>query len=165
MKKIKIIDIIFIVAWMIVIFLFSAADSNKSNEQSDEVIVKIVETIKQEKLTPKERKNVINKYVVIVRKGAHFFLYFVLALLVYILIHIKYGTSMKTFLITLLICVIYAITDELHQIFSDGRTAQVIDVLIDSSGSILAESILTVIYLKKDKKKKLKSEPKEIIEI
>lgn len=156
MKIIKTINILFILIWMIVIFLFSAADAEKSDRQSDEVIIKTAETIKQEKLTPKEKETLISKYIVLVRKSAHFFLYFVLAILVYILMHDMYGTTLKTFLLTLIICLIYAISDEIHQLFSDGRTAKTIDVLIDCSGSILAESILTIIYLMMNKIKKTK---------
>ena len=33
--------------------------------------------------------------------------------------------------------VLYAVTDELHQIFSEGRAMSVFDMLIDSSGVIL----------------------------
>ena len=36
-----------------------------------------------------------------------------------------------------LICVLYAISDEIHQLFVPGRAGQVRDVLIDSSGSFL----------------------------
>ena len=38
---------------------------------------------------------------------------------------------------TLLLCIGYAITDELHQAFVPGRTPKLLDVLIDSSGALL----------------------------
>jgi len=34
-------------------------------------------------------------------------------------------------------CVLYAISDETHQIFVPGRSAQISDVLIDSVGAIV----------------------------
>ena len=37
--------------------------------------------------------------------------------------------------LSLLVCVLYAISDELHQLFVSGRGAQVKDVLIDSAGA------------------------------
>ncbi|MGV8147186.1 MAG: VanZ family protein [Alkaliphilus sp.] len=37
--------------------------------------------------------------------------------------------------LTLLVCVLYAISDETHQIFVPGRSAQVSDILIDSVGA------------------------------
>ena len=42
---------------------------------------------------------------------------------------------------TLLLCIGYAITDELHQAFVPGRTPKLLDVLIDSSGASLGISI------------------------
>ena len=160
MKILKTINILFIITWMIVIFLFSAADAEKSDQQSDEVIIKTAETIKQEKLTPKEKETLISKYIVLVRKSAHFFLYFVLAILVYVLIHDKYDTTLKTFLLTLIVCLLYAISDEIHQLFSNGRTARLFDVFIDCSGAVLAEMILTIFYYLKNKirQRKLKKE-------
>jgi VanZ family protein len=38
--------------------------------------------------------------------------------------------------LTLLICVLYAISDETYQIFVPGRSAQLSDVLIDSVGAV-----------------------------
>ena len=42
---------------------------------------------------------------------------------------------------TLLLCIGYAITDELHQAFVPGRTPKLLDVLIDSSGASLGTGI------------------------
>lgn len=43
----------------------------------------------------------------------------------------------KRIAIALLTCVLYAISDEVHQSFVPGRGAQVKDVLIDSAGAIV----------------------------
>jgi VanZ family protein len=53
--------------------------------------------------------------------------------------------SNKTILIVLLISLIYAISDEFHQLFVVGRFASVKDILIDFAGSILSVLILKVI--------------------
>lgn len=45
------------------------------------------------------------------------------------------GTGYQTIGLALLICVLYAISDEIHQHFVPGRGAQVKDVLIDSAGA------------------------------
>ena len=50
----------------------------------------------------------------------------------------------KLFL-SMIICVIYAYLDETHQLFVYGRTAQVLDVLIDSVGSLISMLIIKVI--------------------
>ncbi len=44
--------------------------------------------------------------------------------------------------IALLICILYAITDEVHQLYIPGRSGEVRDVLIDSAGA----SIGIIIY-------------------
>lgn len=52
-------------------------------------------------------------------------------------------------LISILVCMIYAITDETHQLFVSGRTEQVLDVLIDTIGSLT--SILLIKFIKRKK--------------
>jgi VanZ family protein len=42
------------------------------------------------------------------------------------------------------IAMLYAATDELHQLFVSERSAQVMDVLIDSAGSLTGTFVLTV---------------------
>ncbi|PHS31770.1 MAG: hypothetical protein COA82_09845 [Alkaliphilus sp.] len=53
--------------------------------------------------------------------------------------HIKRSGSKgyKGVLVTFVFCVLYAISDETHQIFVPGRSAQISDVLIDSVGAIV----------------------------
>ena len=46
------------------------------------------------------------------------------------------------FIVSLLICVIYALSDEIHQLFIIGRSGNIIDVLIDSLGSIIGIFII-----------------------
>ena len=38
--------------------------------------------------------------------------------------------------LAILICVLYAASDEIHQIFVPGRSCRVMDILLDSFGSI-----------------------------
>ena len=159
MKR-KIIHIILIILWMIIIFLFSSADGVKSEHQSDVIIIKTVEFINNEKIPEKDKQKIIDKHIVLVRKSAHFFLYFVLGLLVYSFIRRKYNVSFKTFIITIVICTIYAISDEIHQMFSFERSAEIKDVFIDMGGSLLAELILTTYFIIKAKIKRKEVELK-----
>ena len=69
------------------------------------------------------------------RKVAHASEYLVFALL--IINALKQSNIKKTYIITIIICFLYACTDEYHQTFIDGRTGQFVDVLIDTSGSII----------------------------
>ena len=47
--------------------------------------------------------------------------------------------------LSLFVCVLYAISDEVHQLFVSGRGAQVKDVLIDSAGAIVGVGLYLVI--------------------
>lgn len=77
----------------------------------------------------------INTLRFIVRKCAHIGEYFILGILVYNMF--KYHDVKNIVIISILICIIYACTDEIHQLFISDRTGKLIDVFIDSLGSIL----------------------------
>lgn len=78
-----------------------------------------------------------------VRKLAHFSIYFLLGVFVY---GIFSCTKVKYKLIlSMIICVIYASLDETHQLFVYGRTAQALDILIDSVGSLISLLLIKVI--------------------
>ena len=58
----------------------------------------------------------------------------------------------KTGILSFLFSIIYASSDEFHQTFVPGRDGNIVDVLIDSSGSlvgILLSSILYFLVMKK----------------
>ena len=55
------------------------------------------------------------------------------------------------------ICFLYACTDEFHQLFIAGRSAEIKDVLIDSFGSLTSILLCNFIYLKSKIKKVNKS--------
>lgn len=84
-------------------------------------------------------------YDFILRKTAHFSLFFLLAILLYF----AYRSINKKniFLITFLSCAVFAALDELHQVFVIGRTAKIMDVSIDMAGSSVA--IILIALLKK----------------
>jgi VanZ family protein len=42
-------------------------------------------------------------------------------------------------------CVLYAVSDEVHQLFVPGRGAQVTDVLIDNAGAFVGIGIYEVL--------------------
>lgn len=147
MNKKNIINFILIIIWLFIIFSFSAENAYKSELRSDEVIITAVETVTQEKIPENQKQQIIDKYIVIVRKSAHFFLYFVLGILVMILMKRLFGLSPKAFIYTIIFCFIYACSDEIHQLFISGRTARIFDVFVDTSGSLLSTTIITLINI------------------
>lgn len=72
----------------------------------------------------------------LIRKLAHFSEYLILAVLTYFVLK-DYQLKRKALCI-ILFCVLYAISDEIHQYFVPGRVMSFIDVLIDSLGALTA---------------------------
>ena len=90
----------------------------------------------------------------IVRKTAHFTEYFILYLLTVNVM--KYYLDIKrAILYAVIFSIFYACTDEIHQYFIPGRAMAFKDVLIDSSGALVA-MIIVIINLKTNINKKSK---------
>ena len=119
----KKICILFAVLWMGFIFYMSHQPAKISSVQSNNVVHVIKKVSKNEGI-----KNNINSFIV--RKGAHMFLFCVLAIL---------------FFIALLLAFLYACSDEYHQTFVVGRSGQFKDVLIDFSGAFIGILIVSLI--------------------
>ena len=73
---------------------------------------------------------------------AHFTIYLVLGILVFLML--KEYNIKDTIIVSLLICIIYALTDEIHQLFIVGRSGNLIDCLIDTLGSITGILVLNI---------------------
>lgn len=75
----------------------------------------------------------------LMRKSAHFIAYLILGFLVSHAMknEASTATAWKRSGTTLLLCVVYAISDEFHQVFVPGRGPLLKDVLIDGSGAAL----------------------------
>ena len=54
----------------------------------------------------------------------------------------------------LLFCIMYACTDELHQLFVDQRACSLKDVLIDSFGSLVSCSVLYALFVLRERRRK-----------
>lgn len=79
----------------------------------------------------------------IIRKGAHFFEYFILSLLLYNYFRGFMGGK-KLFIFPVLISFLYACSDEFHQTFVPGRAGMIMDVLIDTTGAIVAILLVSI---------------------
>src|SRR5574344_1718614 len=121
MKK----KVILVIIWMIVIFMFSNQSANVSTGQSNVIVNALMNLFGN-----------IPNLSFIVRKCAHFTEYLILGLLVYNMIRCTEFKLKDMLLISILICSMYATSDEIHQLFIDGRSCQVFDVLIDTMGSL-----------------------------
>ena len=153
-KKEVIKYLILVVLCMIVIFSFSNQTGKASQNLSDKISIEIIEIkskITNRTYTKKEAENLVKEMRFFVRKTAHFFLYFILGILLCLLFEeLKFNKKIRCIL---LVCLLCALSDEIHQMFVSERTAKVLDVFIDLSGSIFAIFIKSVYNTRLVKKK------------
>ena len=143
----KTIFAVLLVLWMGFIFSMSSENAEKSSNTSGQTIRVVLSAVPGFEEQPEEVKvNIVEEFQFITRKSAHFIGYMILGILASGLI-LYYGNINKKYLLAFLICVIYAISDEIHQLFVPGRAGQVRDVLIDSAGSLLG-IILVMAFVK-----------------
>ena len=104
--------------WMITVFIFSNQEADESNKNSDfvaNIVVKIVSQFKD--LNEEDILNIANAIVPIIRKSAHFMLYALGGLISLITYDSYKNISQEDIKFVLLFCIIYAISDEIHQLF------------------------------------------------
>lgn len=128
----KILAWMFVCMWMAFIFYLSNQTAGASSELSLEVTVMIERMMYIIIPHIDFQESIFHHYI---RKGAHFFTYFILGVLVMNALFISRKHVISSMLYSLVICVIYATTDEIHQLFIPGRSGEVIDVFIDSVGA------------------------------
>ncbi len=138
-----------LLGWMGVIFSFSAQPAKNSAVQSRSVVNAVVEFISRFTEAEKPDEMDLRDAENIIRKAAHFFTYFVLGILA---ASSFYAFEIKKFLLwALVFCVLYAVSDEVHQYFVPGRSMQLSDVILDAAGSACGV-LLWRIYFKKQLK-------------
>ena len=142
--KIKIIKLLFVIVVMVTIFMFSNQEATESQALSVNVVYKTKEIITNKKDNCSNNKCIESNYNKIIRKVAHFTLYFILGISVYLFIK-EYIDDKRLIIITILICLLYATSDEIHQLFVPGRSFQLLDILIDTIGSICSIIMIRII--------------------
>ena len=116
----KIVSWLLFILWCLLIFFFSSQGGSESTEVSS-IFAKLLSFLP----------------LLWVRKLAHFFEFFVLGLLFTNLLKQYHTIDNKMLLYSFLFCLCYAISDEVHQLFVDGRAPRIMDVFIDFCGSSL----------------------------
>ena len=133
-KQGKVLSIIIFIFWLSLIFFFSNQSGEVSGKSSS-LVIQFVNSILQ-----LFNSNIdISNYSVtsfIIRKMAHMFLYFSLYLITYYLMYQLKISKRKS--LALLFCLFYATTDEIHQLFVNARSGQIVDVGIDMMGALIA---------------------------
>lgn len=138
---------VMVVVTMATIFYFSHQPAKKSSKTSHTIAKKIVNTVSKNK-TVKEKKKLEKKVNDSLRTLAHFSLYFLLGLFLISAMIMSFGhkkSFVYLFVLTMILILMYALSDEYHQSFIPGRSAQFIDIAVDFSGGLLSNGIVYLI--------------------
>lgn len=132
---------------MSVIFIFSSQNADISGNLSDGITYRIACIfVRDFKTFSLERQTeIVEGMHFYVRKAAHFSEYAVLGILAFINSCQYFRTTKNRFAITLPFCLLYAASDEFHQLFTDGRYGSPVDVMIDFSGSVCGVIFIFII--------------------
>lgn len=117
------------------IFGFSSQNGIESGSISRKVARKIIDVFPYTKDLREETKiKMVERSQPIIRKLAHFSIYLLVGILIMTFVSTYPLLLWEKWVISLGVGFVYAISDEWHQSFIPGRTAQVKDVMIDTIG-------------------------------
>ena len=136
-----------VVLWMGLISFLSFQNGDVSTVTSSGVSWMIYHFIKT--LIPSISISVddfVLQYMPFIRKMAHFGEFLILGVLIFLLI-IEYKTK-RPHILSIVICFVYAIFDEIHQYFVPNRYCSLKDIMIDTSGAIVGILLCYTIYKK-----------------
>ncbi|NLN83344.1 MAG: VanZ family protein [Firmicutes bacterium] len=126
-KTVKILLSVFVVLWLGFIFYLSAQPNYVSSKKSFQISQQILELIEED---PPIQK--IKRFDYFLRNSAHFSVFFVLSLSLFLLT--RFYRLQRPYVFTLLFSSLYALSDEIHQIFVPGRAFEFSDLVLDIAG-------------------------------
>lgn len=138
MRLKRIFSWIAVILWMSLIFFLSHQPGGESSELSEGITRGFINTIKVVIPVLEINEHILHGFI---RKAAHFAAYFVLGFLVINALRRSGIHGFRGWGFALIICVVYAITDEIHQLFIPGRSGEVRDVLIDTAGASIGIAV------------------------
>lgn len=132
-----------VAAWMVVIFLFSAQNDTQSGDTSGMVVRWFLSLLYRgfEDFSPERQQALLEAWHLVIRKGAHFTEYAVLAVLV--ANALRLWGKLRWYW-PVVISAAYAVTDEIHQYFVPGRACRLLDVTIDTCGAIFGTAVFAL---------------------
>ena len=148
MKTRAVVFAVITVIWCCVIFFFSSQDADESSDLSDSFIYSVCDALLPdfEDYTEAQREQLLEDLTFGVRKTAHFTVYAFLGAFAFQALCIIGKKHVRAVSAVGFSC-LYAASDEFHQTFVPGRSGEVRDVLIDTSGALLSVLIsLLVIH-------------------
>ena len=144
-NKKLIVRFILIIIWMIVIFCFSNQDANISENTSEGTTAVIIKAFTKN-VEINEQQKIIDRIDPIIRKLAHYSIYLVGGIIIMNFMNLFDKTDEQKMLYSIIIGIIYATTDEIHQYFIPGRSMSILDVFIDTLGLCTGIVIFLILY-------------------
>lgn len=146
-KRVRILLWCLIAANMVFIFAMSAQSGLESDSSSGSVIIWLLRLFRTDydAMSPEAQSALVLSWQSVVRTLAHFSEYTLLGFLAglqakqYAIRHaywVSWGGS-----------VLYALTDEFHQLFVPGRYCDLADICVDASGVLLGTGIAALLLL------------------
>ena len=136
----KLLKRLFLISILVFIFVMSNMNGESSTNSSNFIMMYLYRIYSNFSLMDYE--TFLNLYHNVVRELAHFIEFFVLGIALYI--NAIDWFENKIIIKSLIIGLIYAISDEIHQLFILNRAFEIKDILIDSFGVIVG---IILIYL------------------
>ena len=138
--KFTILTFIPVLAIAAMIFFFSAQNAEDSSDSSGRVAALILRLVTDAEPDDPDFQIKVDQISGVVRKLAHFTEYLLFGFFLLLHMHHAVYTCRRRLFVQWAAAaatgILYAVTDELHQLLVSGRAAQATDVLIDSSGVI-----------------------------
>lgn len=163
MKVKKAICIILVIIWMSAMFWFSnqqGTGSSSTSKKVSEIIVNIIDIKKQ--YSDAEKEEIIKVIEPVIRKLAHYMLYAIGGIFITNSVYQFCNKERRVIVISAIIGIVYAASDEIHQLMVPGRSGNIKDVTIDSIGILtgialflLAKEIIKRLLEAKNKTKEV----------
>ncbi len=154
-----VLNVALLAGWCVFIFCMSAANGDLSQSYSDGFSASFLAAIDPSfaSLEPNEKLQRLSGLSFPVRKAAHFSEYLVLGVLAANFARLSgnmrgQGAPVAALLFSWAFCVLFAFTDEFHQLFIDGRSSQLFDVAVDSIGALAGVLVLAACVRRLSKK-------------
>lgn len=143
----RVISFALLILWMAFVFLMSAENGQESSETSNGVVYYIAKfTVADfENLSTDEQQAIMSSMSGFIRTMGHFCEFAVLGFLsLNALLTFKFKAWQKAGL-AFGFCVIYAISDEIHQYFVPDRVCDIADVAVDTLGALTGIAFLSAL--------------------
>lgn len=149
---IQIILLILVCCIFYIIFSFSNQKGIESEGLSRKISTGIIDIANLDKdLNQSQKQQLIINVDRVVRKTAHFTLYTIVGIILMLYLSTTEIRLKNKIIITLIIGIIYATSDEIHQKFVADRTSSITDIFIDTAGVLFGVFIISILTCKKRK--------------